>query len=27
MAKMASEQSRILDKIQGFFGLERTTKR
>ena len=26
-AKMASEQSRILDKIQEFFGLERTTKR
>jgi small-conductance mechanosensitive channel len=26
-AKMASEESRILDKIQEFFGLERTTKR
>jgi small-conductance mechanosensitive channel/CRP-like cAMP-binding protein len=26
-AKMASEENRILDKIQEFFGLERTTKR
>jgi small-conductance mechanosensitive channel len=26
-AKMASEESRILDKIQQFFGLERTTQR